>query len=39
MNLRKELSEFLKICEILDMIESEISKQICEFFVKVCFEI
>ena len=32
MNLRKEFSEFLKICEILDMIESEI-------YVKICFEI
>lgn len=39
MNLRKEFGEFLKIYEILDMIESEISKQICEIYVKVCFEI
>lgn len=39
MNLRKELSEFLKICEILDMVESEILKQICEIYVKVRFEI
>lgn len=39
MNLRNELSEFLKICEILDMIESKSLKQICEIYVKVRFEI